>query len=163
MMRPAALLDLLTARGVTAEPVDGKLRCRPRGAITPEVRRVVRKHGRALLRFLREQAAGAAAVDATESHADLEARRFWAVAVPHRDGSGYFDPVEAGVVAVTHALRQKPKPRRPHQLPGPPPELYPKPGGGMETFQDRAIRYRQEWKTAGYPPGIAPISPDLDS
>jgi hypothetical protein len=49
---PAALLEALAARGVELAVTDGRLRCRPAGRLTPELRAALVEHKPALLRLL---------------------------------------------------------------------------------------------------------------
>lgn len=148
------LLADLTEGGMRVQVKGDKLAVTPKSAITPALRERLKAHKIDLLARIRLP--DPLARMKAETHADRETRRFLAVAVPHPDGSGCFDPAEREVVEAIRELRDKPEPTTEPRLPGPPGELYPAPGGGTETFHERAVRLREEWKVKGYPPNICP-------
>ncbi len=87
------LVGVLTARGIELRAEGGRLRFRPRAAMTPDLAERVKRHKPELLAML---AGGPEPVadDRPETHADREWRRFLAVARPWPDGRGWYDPRE---------------------------------------------------------------------
>jgi len=82
------LLIELCSRGVRLGSQDGNLWCEPAGALDQALREELIRHKAKLLKLLGSSVTQAKA----EGHADREWRRFWSVAKPWPDGSGWYDP-----------------------------------------------------------------------
>jgi len=83
------LLDVLRRRGVRlAAGGGGRIRCRPATALDQFLIQEIIHHKVELLRLLCE---GRGDTNG-DGHADREWRRFWSVAKPWPDGSGWYDP-----------------------------------------------------------------------
>ena len=114
------VLEALFSMGITIEAHEGRLRYRPRSAMTPDILEAVKSCKAELLEILEsdsllpgsggsesrqyavtpDAASGARAAPADEyttsmSRADREFLRFESVAVAYADGSGLFDPTQA--------------------------------------------------------------------
>lgn len=145
----AELVAVLTARGIELQAEGGRLRFRPREAMTPDLAERVKRHKPELLAML---AGGPEPVadDRPETHADREWRRFLAVAQPWPEGRGWYDPRELERFRrLTERPAARPATAQPHAL--------------EETAVERAARYRAAWEREGYPPGVRPAGKTEES
>lgn len=86
------LLAILTAHGIQLQADGGRLRFRPKAAMTPELAGRVKAHKAELLTILAGEPTKPPAGVQLETRADREARRFLAVCRPWPDGRGWYDP-----------------------------------------------------------------------
>lgn len=154
----SSILADLRARGVALEADGNRLRFRP-AAQPPQVLMILREHKGALLAWL------AAAAATNETHADRELRRFLQVAIPRPDRRAALYDSSAITTGAAAGLSRGLSPEPPSRgggarEPGLLPRKYAKPGGGTETFAQRAARRLAE--CGGLPPGArrrgAPVS-----
>lgn len=160
----AELVAVLTARGIELQAEGGRLRFRPRAAMTPDLAERVKRHKPELLAMLTGDSCSLQQLPQPDcgqggTHADKEWRRFLAECRPWPDGRGWYDPAEVG------RLDRLTAPKRPPRLQNGTLANTSPPGGASggdeatepeETAVERAARYRAAWERRGYPPGVRP-------
>ncbi|HQA44934.1 MAG TPA: hypothetical protein PLM77_11130 [Phycisphaerae bacterium] len=164
-MSPAAvLMGELAARGIELQAEGGKLRFRPRAAMTPDLAERVKRHKPELLAMLTGDSCSLQQLPQPDcgqggTHADKEWRRFIAECRPWPDGRGWYDRAEM------RKYERLTAPNAPPRLQNGPLANAGRAGGVSggdeatepeETAVERAARYREAWKTEGYPPGVRP-------
>lgn len=148
----ADLVAVLTARGIVLQAEGGRLRFRPKAAMTPDLAERVKLHKPELLALL----AGGPEAEAPwppagKSHADKAWQRFVRMAIHWPDGRWY-DPVEQ--TRFDRLIGPNSGDRKPkvHFEP-----LTPSAGTEHEeSAAERAARWRAAWERDGYPPGVRP-------